>query len=211
MRARTRKLIARLFLICLAWAVFYSSSHAETDCPPGADKVYCDIAQQTDGRVYSGLDETTLTSALTPETNRPPGIKDKTPHRYSPFSKDIGCDGVADGRSRDICRALSESLSWGWQGHATLAPGWKMTSDGVRKVYCDKHISRADLPPLLAVCGGDIHPYMSCIAPTDARLATGVEGLIKTVIAVDGAPEDLKDTIYDPAGKNYILRNGCGK
>jgi hypothetical protein len=64
---------------------------------------------------------------------------------YSLSSRDIGCAEIAQGRSRQICEAISASLTWQWTGHATIAPGYKPSIEGIRKVYCGLNIGEEDV------------------------------------------------------------------
>lgn len=189
-----------------------SSVWAADTCPKGADPVYCQLAKDTGGKVFDGRSAKDWEdiSKMIPRPVEPSPV-----HEYSPFSKDIGCEVFRDSRSREICDSISENLEWGWTGHATIAPGWKSNWNSVKNVYCDKKITKLDLPILEKMCGLKIKPHMSCMMSTDARLAIGVEYLIKMVIVENAASEELdnefKGSVYDPKSKNYVLKDGCRK
>lgn len=178
---------------------------AADDCPANVDPVYCKVAQETGGKVYAGKD----LNKIATDPIVAPAKPSKHVHQYSPYSTDIGCDEWTDKRSHEICQSLSDNLEWGWTGHATIAPGWKTNWTTVKNVYCDQKITTADLPLLEKMCGSVINPYMSCTKVPDARLASGIEFLIKTIISLGQVPTELKGTIYDPENKDYLLKDGC--
>src|SRR5215471_15491388 len=64
------------------------------------------------------------------------------------ISRDIGCANVTPGRANEICQALSDSMEWTWMGHAIISPGWRVTWNALRRVYCREGISASDLPTL---------------------------------------------------------------
>src|ERR1700686_846836 len=63
-------------------------------------------------------------------------------------SKDIGCADVPSGRGSEICHALSDSMEWTWMGHAVISPGWRVTWNALRRVYCRENIGAADVTTL---------------------------------------------------------------
>src|SRR5262245_51381716 len=63
-------------------------------------------------------------------------------------TRNIGCAQVEPGRGREICQALSDSMEWTWKGHAIIAPGWRITWQGLHRVYCGEKISAADIQAL---------------------------------------------------------------
>ena len=64
---------------------------------------------------------------------------------YSLTTRDLGCTELSVGRSRQICEAISASLTWQWMGHAIIAPGYKPSFEGIRKVYCALKIGKPDV------------------------------------------------------------------
>jgi hypothetical protein len=86
------------------------------------------------------------------------------------ISRDIGCATVTPERAKTICQALSESMEWTWMGHAIISPGWRVTRNGLRQVYCRERPDAADLPALEYLKRG-----------SDWRLQDGADGLIRLV------------------------------
>lgn len=115
-------------------------------------------------------------------------------------SRNIGCADVRQVREKKICRALSESMEWTWMGHATLSPGWRVTWDTVRRVYCRENMGVADLPALEALKMG-----------SDWRLQDGADDLIRLVSTVSGRVSEPENSIFNPANPQYILKDACGR
>jgi hypothetical protein len=67
------------------------------------------------------------------------------------ISRDIGCASVTGNRGKEICLALSNSMEWTWMGHVIISPGWRVTWNALRRVYCRERISAEDLPALEAL------------------------------------------------------------
>ena len=192
-----------IFLL-IACAPFIA--HASENCPANVDPVYCKIAQETGGKVIEDGSPQDLkeVSKTSPKLDEP-----KVKHAYSPYSKNIGCEQWTEKREQQICNSLSDNLEWGWTGHATIAPSWRVSWTTVKNVYCDLTMSKTDLPILEKMCGNDIKPYMSCLKLMDWRFATGVEYLIKTIRAQSEVSQEFKGTVYDPHNDNYLLKGGC--
>ena len=114
------------------------------------------------------------------------------------ISRDIGCANVAPGRAKTICQALSESMEWTWMGHAIISPGWRVTWNAVRQVYCRERINAADLPALEHLKQG-----------SDWRLQDGADGLIRLIGSPSGRSTEPENSIFNPANPQYILKGGC--
>jgi hypothetical protein len=200
-----------VFILC----VFANISLLAADdlCPNGADPIYCKIAQETDGKAYNSDSKNILKNVL--EDNKKSieqsQLNNKPVHKYALYSSDIGCSEVDDARGRQICDSISKNLEWSWSGYATISVGQRPSWDTIKNVYCDDNITKSDLPVLAKMCGTEITPYMYCVKPSDWRLASGVEYLIKTIISLNGAPEELKGSVYDPKSNDYLLKGGCKK
>lgn len=113
------------------------------------------------------------------------------------ISRDIGCANVAAGRGREICQALSDSMEWTWMGHAIISPGWRVTWNALRRVYCREQLSAADLPALEAMKSGP-----------DWRLEDGANDLIR-LIGSRGPAKESENSIFNPTNPQYILKDGC--
>jgi len=114
------------------------------------------------------------------------------------ISRDIGCGNVSPARAKDICQALSESMEWTWMGHAIISPGWRVTWNALRQVYCREGTNAADLPVLERLKLG-----------SDWRLQDGADGLIRLVGSASGRPTEPENSIFNPANPQYILKGGC--
>jgi hypothetical protein len=114
------------------------------------------------------------------------------------ISRDIGCATVIPGRAKTICQALSESMEWTWMGHAIISPGWRVTWNGLRQVYCREKPNPADLPSLEYLKRG-----------SDWRLQDGADGLIRLIGSTSGPAHEPENSIFNPANSQYILKGGC--
>lgn len=114
------------------------------------------------------------------------------------LSRDIDCAKVALGRARSICQALSESMEWTWMGHAIISPGWRVTWNALRRVYCRERINAADLPTL---------EHLK--QRSDWRLQDGADALIRMVHGASGQAYEPENSLFNPANPQYILKGGC--
>lgn len=114
------------------------------------------------------------------------------------ISRDIGCAKVTLGRGNEICRALSDSMEWTWMGHAIISPGWRVTWNALRRVYCREKISAADLTALEAMKVG-----------SDWRLQDGADELIRLVGSRSGRANEPETSIFNPTNPLYLLKDGC--
>jgi hypothetical protein len=103
------------------------------------------------------------------------------------ISRDLGCANVNPAREKEICLALSKSMEWTWTGHAIISPGWRVTENTLRRVYCREKITSADLPALETMKTG-----------SDWRLQDGAEDLIH-LLGANG----------DRANPRYVREGGC--
>ena len=124
---------------------------------------------------------------------------------YSLYGRDIGCADVAPGRLRQICEAISASLTWQWMGHAIIAPGYKPSFTGIRGVYCDLKIGKYDVKALQTLKQYD--PKRKWIP--DWRLESGADMLQRIVVNLDSTDDESVSSIFSPKNPGYILENGC--
>ena len=124
---------------------------------------------------------------------------------YSLSSRDIGCAEVAPGRLRQICDAVSASLTWQWMGHATVAPGYKPSFNGIRNVYCKLKIGKDDVKSLQILKQYD--PRRKWLP--EWRLEFGADMLLRIVANLDNADHEPVSSIFNPKNSSYILKNGC--
>ena len=114
------------------------------------------------------------------------------------ISRDIGCANVPPGRETEICQALSDEMEWTWMGHAIISPGWRVTWNGLRRVYCREKMSAADLTVLETLKTG-----------SDWRLQDGTEGLIRPRGSLSDPSNEPETSIFNPTNPHYLLKNGC--
>ena len=119
------------------------------------------------------------------------------PHKGM-ISRDIGCANVAPGRGKEICHALSDSMEWTWMGHAVVSPGWRVTWNALRRVYCREKISAADVTVLETMKMG-----------SDWRLQDGADELIRLVGSSSGLANEPENSIFNPTNPHYLLKDGC--
>lgn len=115
-------------------------------------------------------------------------------------SRDIGCAKVDSGRGKNICNNLSASMEWTWMGHAIISPGWRVTWDGLGRVYCHEKITAADIPVLESLKRG-----------SDWRLEDGADDLIRLTMNSGGKGIEDENSIFNPKNASYILKGGCTK
>jgi hypothetical protein len=118
-------------------------------------------------------------------------------------SRDLGCTRESSARGQEICAALADSMRWTWLGHAIVSPGWRVTWDGLREVYCKKRIAAADIPVLK-----DLKKYKPDFVP-DWRLESGANDLIQLLENADGGGDQPENSLFNPKNRQYILKGGC--
>jgi hypothetical protein len=89
-------------------------------------------------------------------------------------------------------------MEWTWMGHAIVSPGWRVTWNALRRVYCRAGIGAADVPVLEALKSG-----------SDWRLRDGADGLTRIVRSRDGSAVEPENSIFHPANPQYLLKDGC--
>jgi hypothetical protein len=135
------------------------------------------------------------------------------------YSHDLGCADYT-GRAGEICRSLSREMQWEWLGHAIVSPGWRVTFQTMRQVYCKNAITTKDIPALKEMAGYE--PFKMI----DARLENGAVGLLTLLrTRPETKAADIPDSAFDahsgimyaigtnsifnPQNPSYILRGGC--
>jgi len=114
------------------------------------------------------------------------------------ISRDIGCASRPSEREKKICQTLSDSMEWTWMGHAIISPGWRVTWNALRRVYCRKNINAADLTALETMKMG-----------SDWRLQDGADELIRLVGSSGGSANEPENSIFNPTNPHYLLKDGC--
>ena len=124
---------------------------------------------------------------------------------YSLYGRDLGCAEITPARSRQICEAIAVSLTWQWMGHAIVAPGYKPSFEGARKVYCDLKIGKDDVEALQRLKKYDPKRKWS----PDWRLESGTDMLLRIVANLDGQGDEPESSIFNPKNPEYVLGRGC--
>ena len=114
------------------------------------------------------------------------------------ISRDIGCASISSGRGREICQALSDSMEWTWMGHAIISPGWRVTWNALRRVYCQEKPGVKDLAVLESLKMG-----------SDWRLQDGADELIRLVSNCNGLAYEPENSVFNQTNSQYILKGGC--
>lgn len=117
------------------------------------------------------------------------------PAEASDMPKNLACGMQTMPDAIAICRLLEANMEFEWLGHATVAPGYRVTFATVRKVWCARRFSAADVPALVQL-----------ETSTDWRLAIGA----KTLHILTEKTPHPPNSIYHPDNPQYILRQGCG-
>ena len=94
---------------------------------------------------------------------------------------------------------------WQWMGHATIAPGYKPSFEGARKVYCELKIGKDDIAALQRLKQYD--PKQKWVP--DWRLESGADMLLRILANLDGKADEPENSIFNPKNSGYILKNGC--
>jgi hypothetical protein len=89
-------------------------------------------------------------------------------------------------------------MEWTWTGHAIISPGWRVTWNALRRLYCREKINRTDLTALETMK-----------RDSDWRLEDGADELIRLVGGSGGASTEPENSIFNPANPHYVLKDGC--
>jgi hypothetical protein len=87
-------------------------------------------------------------------------------------------------------------MEWTARGHAVLAPGYKVTTRTLERVYCGLHLTRDDAPMLRGF------EQMS----TDNRLRLAAHDLLQ-MLGLGLDPNDSSS--LNPSHPQFVLRHGC--
>ena len=90
-------------------------------------------------------------------------------------------------------------MQWTWMGHAIIAPGWRLTAEGLAQVWCAARITDADLPALESLR----HASM------DWRLETAADDLMRIAKNRRGDGDEPETSIFHPKNAAYVLKAGC--
>ncbi len=90
-------------------------------------------------------------------------------------------------------------------GHATVAPGYKPSFNGIRNVYCKLKIGKDDVKSLQILKQYD--PRRKWLP--EWRLEFGADMLLRIVANLDNADHEPVSSIFNPKNSSYILKNGC--
>ena len=107
------------------------------------------------------------------------------PHR-------LDCERYRLDRARSICRSLEAEMQWTWLGHAIVSPGWRVTWETVRRVWCG------------GVTSADTAALEELRRSMDFRVEVGADAMLR-LIRGDSDPA----SIFNPDNPSYILRDGC--
>lgn len=88
-------------------------------------------------------------------------------------------------------------------GHAIVSPGWRMTWDGVREVYCRARVAPSDLNALQGLARTAHGAY------GDWRLEDGAESLVRLVRAENGTDTEPENSLFNRTNPSYLLKGGC--
>ncbi len=110
------------------------------------------------------------------------------------WTRNLACATQKTPDAAGICKLLETHMEFQWLGHGTLAPGYRVTFASIRKTWCARSFSPADVPVLLQM-----------EQSADWRLQMGTSAL-RTLVEKTPQPAS---SVYNPENPDYILRLGC--
>lgn len=146
------------------------------------------------------------------------GVLSTAPVWAGDMPKNLGCTHYA-GRALSICQQMESTMEWQLLGHATVAPGWRVTFDGIAQSFCALKLEPDDEAALQQL--GHTN---------DWRLQMGVAGLLALLHNTHNKPEaaviynclgglpnkaisctsyQSVGSIFDTQSSAYILKQGC--
>jgi hypothetical protein len=150
------------------------------------------------------------------------------------YSRDLSCKRLPSPRGMEICKALEREMEWTWTGHAIIAPSFRVTFEGVKKVYCSLPVSAQDTRSLVdMIVALERKPdstMASAQALNGARFLLFLLGpraltqfparekqwddlswqIVKTLKEEIASNSSAPQMIWNPNNSQYLLRNGCG-
>ena len=105
----------------------------------------------------------------------------------------LKCGDYISERAKVICRMFEAEMEWTWTGHAIISPGWRVTWETDRKVWCKAHIKDADTSVLTELSRSK-----------DFRLENGASAMLRLLHG-----ERDPTSIFNPENPSYLLRGGC--
>ena len=79
-------------------------------------------------------------------------------------------------------------------GHAIISPGWRVTWNGLRRVYCQ-----------LKIGASDVETLKDLSRSSDWRLQDGAADPIRLA----NPQGEAENSIFNPTNPQYVLRAGC--
>lgn len=104
-------------------------------------------------------------------------------------AEELGCARQANPRTVQICRAIADEMEFELMGHVVPAPGYKVTSQTLVRVYCRLGLSKNDEAAL--------------------KRLTGVGPAADHLLELVGAVSVDRGTIFHPQNPSYLLKDGC--
>lgn len=101
----------------------------------------------------------------------------------------MGCVSHNNPRTVQICRAIAQEMEFQVMGHAVPAPGYKVTPEGLARVYCRLGLTKNDEAALKQLRAG----------------GTASEHLLQLV----GSLWVDENNIFSADNPSYVLKDGC--
>lgn len=148
------------------------------------------------------------------------------------YTRDLACEQQPSSRAKEICQALEQSLKWRWTGHAIISPSFRVNFEGVRHAYCTLPITANDtellvdmafdsgsrngmryvqinngVRSLLSILGQQALEHFPALDKISDESRRSHAQYLKEHISL--AIAETSSSIFNPAHRYYILRDGC--
>jgi hypothetical protein len=115
------------------------------------------------------------------------------------YTRNLSCDRWAAPREQEICKALAREMQSTWTGHAIISPGFRVTFETVKQVYCALSVSPEDTHALVNM----IVAFGARTRRLDGAGSGGERGPLPPVPAGPTSPNEISST-RSPVGRSQL-------
>lgn len=119
------------------------------------------------------------------------------------YSKNLHCMTFQNSRKVEICKSIEKYQEYKLFGHAMFSAGYRSSFAGVKKSWCELHLTQEDLNLLQDMQYEHSHP---------PQLSSGSSMLFRLLDAsLNKKPDLYNGDMYEPSSSNYLIKDGCSK
>ena len=118
--------------------------------------------------------------------------------------RSLGCERT-QGRAQVICEAIEATQQPRWTGNDTRRPLYRLSTQGLKSVYCSLELDAADAPALTSLMAQSA----ASGALKGERLRLAADLLRRLVLVKAGRLTEGAGSVLHPDSSDYVLREPC--